>query len=99
MFLVCFAVLLNEGRRNSPLARKIVELYNHRVVDPTTDGNHPNTRDDEGNDDENPPEDNRFGSMASSVVVKFVSRSLFDQTKGSTLLKKIAREETSATVV
>ncbi len=55
-------ILLNEGRKNSPLARKIMQLY--------------------------------FDSEMDETVVKFVSRSCFDQTKGAELLKRLARTET-----
>lgn len=56
-------ILLNEGRKNSPLARKLVQIYANSETD-----------------NEN-------------IVVKFISRSCFDQTKGAELLKRLARTD------
>lgn len=55
-------ILLNEGRSNSPLARKILEAFQ-------SDG-----------------ED--------GCVVKFISRSFFDQTRGAELLRRVCRADT-----
>lgn len=58
------------------------------------------TEDVEEDEDGAPPDDFRYGSLECSTVVKFISRSCFDQTKGADLLQKISREETyDATVV
>lgn len=57
-------VLLNEGRKNSPLARKILQLYAN------------------------------LECGSSQTVVKFISRSYFDQTKGAELLRRLARTDT-----
>jgi len=54
-------ILMNEGRRNSPLTKKILQVFENRE---TADGH---------------------------VVVKFISRNNFDQTRGAELLRKIAR--------
>ncbi len=55
-------ILLNEGRSNSPLARKILETFH--------------TENGEG------------------CVVKFISRSFFDQTRGAELLRRVSRADT-----
>lgn len=91
-------VLLNEGRRNSQLARKIMDLFNVNsdpVVEPPLERSRHRHRDDyvynihEQND---PPE--------VSTVVKFISRAYFDQTRGAELLRKIVREDSyDATLV
>ena len=75
-------VLLNEGRRTSQLARKILELYEQDDTD-RTEADH-REQDDE----------DRFGSLQTQTVVKFLPRSLFDQTKGAQFLKTVARQET-----
>lgn len=71
-------ILLNEGRRQSPLVRKILELYEEAA--PTKSHK---KRPRQGGDE-----------APSATVVKFVSRACFDQTRGATLLQRIAREET-----
>ena len=113
-------VLLNDGRRTSPLVRKVMELYNQ---DPPTTAvdwtqfkdlqmtgapdNHPRRRRgfakgssryevDESFDPNSYRDDvhpGRDGSQTSTTVVKFVSRGLFDQTRGATLLRKIVRDD------
>lgn len=98
-------VLLNEGRRNSQLARKIMELFNVDItaMELPTGRNHRRKRrrqDGDGAQEDAPFEEDRFGSLESSTVVKFISRSCFDQTKGAELLRRVAREETyDATMV
>jgi len=134
-------VLLNEGRRNSQLARKVLELYsagggphdnyfngscsepNDRYLlpgdGPTRKKSHHRRRSrrwrrhfddengetpfrydcddiDEGEEEGHTGEgsEDRFGPCRTSTVVKFVSRSCFDQTRGAALLRKISREET-----
>jgi DNA mismatch repair protein MSH4 len=109
-------VLLNEGRRHSQLARKVLELYNASnntntmefgVGEPAAgrqnqrrtrrggltehaDDNH----DDFADASAAQETESRYGPCGTSTVVKFISRSCFDQTKGAELLRKIAREET-----
>lgn len=68
-------ILLNEGRRNSPLARKVLQLC-------------------EGNENLPSAANNASVAPRSSTVVKFIPRSAFDQTKGSELLRRLARKET-----
>jgi DNA mismatch repair protein MSH4 len=77
-------VLLNEGRRNSPLARKVLQLYGGSNQDlPAAEG-------EEGNGENQPSS----GPCKTSTVVKFISRSCFDQTKGAEMLRRLARKET-----
>jgi DNA mismatch repair protein MSH4 len=81
-------VLLNEGRRSSPLARKILQLY---------DGNQDATSKEGGANKEYPLSSS---PCRTSTVVKFISRSCFDQTKGAEMLRRLARDETyDATLV
>lgn len=70
-------VLLNEGRKNSPLARKIVQLYENQIPTEQAEGFHGIA---EGVEEE-------------PVVVKFISRAYFDQTKGAEMLAKLARTD------
>lgn len=96
-------VLLNEGRRNSQLARKVMELYNVNSASesglPMEENRRQRRRREQDDDDETLDED-RYGSLGSLTVVKFISRSCFDQTKGAEILQRIAREETyDATMV
>jgi DNA mismatch repair protein MSH4 len=67
-------ILMNEGRVNSPLARKVVQHCKH------LQGAEETTREEDD-------------TLASSTVVKFVSRAFFDQTKGADLLHKLARKD------
>lgn len=76
-------ILLNEGRQTSQLARKVLELYDATNKD-----------DEEPLDDVDQVEENRFGSLQTHTVVKFLPRSLFDQTKGGEFLKRVSRHET-----
>jgi DNA mismatch repair ATPase MutS len=75
-------VLLNEGRRNSQLARKVLELYSIPLESSETtegfvvDSNH------------------QSGAGTPTTVVKFISRACFDQTKGEEMLTRVAREDT-----
>ena len=101
-------ILFNDGRRKSLLARKIMEHYDLEddsphagILQPTarrrkTQAPTRNFRK-SSNTGQNPvntaaariaaPDDDR-------TLVKFISRGLFDQTKGAALLKSIAREDT-----
>jgi DNA mismatch repair protein MSH4 len=112
-------VLLNEGRRHSQLARKVLELYNASNNtntmefggggEPAASRQNQNQRrnrrgglmehaedddDDFGDESAAQEAESRYGPCGTSTVVKFISRSCFDQTKGAELLRKIAREET-----
>ena len=80
-------ILLNDGRRHSQLARKIMEMYN---VSSTSIENH-DQRTKRNNADVSV---SRYGELDGTTVVKFISRACFDQTKGAELLMRIAREET-----
>jgi DNA mismatch repair protein MSH4 len=111
-------VLLNEGRRHSQLARKVLELYNasnntntmefggggeaagrqnqnqRRTSRGGMTGHAEDHDDDFGDESAAQETESRYGPCGTSTVVKFISRSCFDQTKGAELLRKIAREET-----
>lgn len=98
-------VLLNEGRRNSQLVSKVLDLYNVRNTEEVPavtmrrapKKTHRRKHESKQGEDEHVEEidgESRYGALRSSTVVKFVSRSFFDQTKGAELLRKIAREET-----
>jgi len=80
-------VLLNEGRRNSQLARKIQELFWYDNAD---DDNKTHKHDKNKNSNSR----NGAAPVNSAVVVNFISRACFDQTKGAVLLERVAREET-----
>jgi DNA mismatch repair protein MSH4 len=83
-------VLLNEGRRNSHLAKKILDLFSDTTGHDTSgqatlpggDAHHEAT------------EGLQSDPCKTSTVVKFISRSCFDQTKGAALLRRLARQET-----
>jgi len=77
-------VLLNEGRQNSQLAKKVMEMFNPTKTHASLSGNTASVDDEEDN------------SMAaeSHTVVKFVPRAYFDQTKGGELLFRVARDGT-----
>jgi DNA mismatch repair protein MSH4 len=95
-------ILLNEGRRNSQLVRKIVDMFqqqqerNKKMANTTAAETTVGGEDDENEDEQQPQPDSigRFGDAGAQVVIKFVSRSWFDQTKGGQLIKAVAREET-----
>jgi DNA mismatch repair protein MSH4 len=98
-------ILLNEGRKNSQLARKILQLYGY------SDGgalNHADVLSGVYKDDSASTNSNTNGNGAAGAgiindpndpssrgrtVIKFISRALFDQTKGAELLRKLARED------
>jgi len=94
-------VLLNEGRKNSQLARKIMVLYD--VTEEQMQGADITERRrarrtvPRNSNDSSLQETN--GAEKSETVVKFISRAYFDQTKGSVLLNRIARDETYDTSV
>lgn len=94
-------IILNEGRRNSQLALKVLARYGHSpqqedIAAYQRQGyrgkNHKHSK------KKRPPENrNRAtafnGPCETSTVVKFVPRSFFDQTKGADLLHRIARAD------
>jgi hypothetical protein len=103
-------ILLNEGRRNSQLARKVMKLFkvDSHAMELPSEGRHRNARhrteyeeeDEKASRNDESEVEGRYGSVADTTVVKFISRSCFDQTKGAELLRRISREETyDATVV
>ena len=83
-------ILLNDGRRNSQLARKIMELF---AVSSVSNDNPMNEHQQQANRRKKDDPDSRYGELDGSTVVKFISRACFDQTKGAELLTRIAREE------
>jgi DNA mismatch repair protein MSH4 len=90
-------IVLNEGRRNSQLARKVLELFNrfsplHDEQVPVVDSNE--NQPINSNDRSKATSTTRYGSVTSCTVVKFISRSYFDQTKGAEILRRVSREET-----
>ena len=114
-------ILLNEGRRNSQLARKVLQLYGFSSS--TTGGGGGGGAlgsadvllgggglGDDVDDDERDPtgttsttQDEHGNTMVTTgtqgndggtgTVIKFISRALFDQTKGAEMLRKLARED------
>ena len=101
-------VLLNEGRKNSQLASKIISLFGEESL---TDGmdtllvnansrTKTKRRNKAASKRRTNEDDNMTSSHLSSsecetnTCVKFVPRSYFDQTKGAELLRKLAREDT-----
>ena len=81
-------VLLNEGRYHSPLARKVLQHFDtqrrsHRRS--TRSRNEGGATD--GTSTAAPGDED-------ATVVKFLSRSYFDQTKGADLLRRVARQDT-----
>lgn len=54
----------------------------------------------EHNDEEQQPQsDSRFGGLHSQCVIKFISRSCFDQTRGAEVLRRLVRPEMYNTTV
>ena len=86
-------IILNEGRRNSPLARKIVSLFSAKEVSTVARGAQEERRGEERRGVEHVVLDSS-GPQNESTVVKFISRSCFDQTKGAEMLRRLARKET-----
>ncbi|CAJ1969540.1 unnamed protein product [Cylindrotheca closterium] len=77
-------ILLNEGRKHSPLARKIVELYSTATA-----------REGQPQEQEQVPQEGTATSEnTTTTVVKFIPRVCFDQTKGAEMLRRLARKET-----
>lgn len=106
-------ILLNEGRRSSHLAQKVLACYDLSQMTMPAAGQekgrksqHRSYFDKKGPSDVNASKStsNNNKDMSSacetSTVVKFVPRSFFDQTRGADLLRRIARSDTyDATVV
>jgi DNA mismatch repair protein MSH4 len=76
-------ILLNEGRKNSQLCQKVLQLFGSVAQSANDDhdglDNSINTRD-------------LTGACRTNTVVKFVPRSYFDQNRGAELLRHVARE-------
>lgn len=74
-------ILLNEGRKNSQLCQKVLQLFGNGSPSATDDdADHSiKTRD-------------LTGACRTNTVVKFVPRSYFDQNRGAELLRHVARE-------
>jgi DNA mismatch repair protein MSH4 len=96
-------IILNEGRRNSQLALKVLARYGYF---PQQESNAAYHRQGYGRKKKNPTNSEKkrhpeIGNRATtfnsacetSTVVKFVPRSFFDQTKGADLLHHIARAD------
>ena len=91
-------VLLNEGRYHSPLAKKVIahfELQRFRKQqekknmegEASSESSTATVKAKGKSSKSDPSEDEE-------TVVKFISRSCFDQTKGAELLRKLARQDT-----
>ena len=87
-------VLMNEGRYHSPLARKVLQHFDlqrgaqHGGEDGSTAAATSKTATAVGSN-------NSDAAPCDEVtVVKFISRSYFDQTKGADLLRRLARQDT-----
>ena len=87
-------VLLNEGRRNSQLARKVCDLFETSGHEEMQLPNRELHRRRRNNTDNSLSMDEAAYQTGTGVVVKFVSRACFDQTKGAALLERVAREDT-----
>lgn len=81
-------ILLNEGRKNSPLSWKIAQFYNR-------------TENLETNQAVSPEDPSLRNGDASggNTVIKYISRACFDQTKGAALLRRLARPDTYDTTL
>jgi DNA mismatch repair protein MSH4 len=77
-------VLLNEGRQNSQLASKVLQLFGGIQ---SVDGVRMMPRVDHYE------RDSGLGECKTSTVVKFISRSCFDQTRGADLLRRVTRDD------
>ncbi len=97
-------VLLNEGRYHSPLAKKILGYFDVQRLQQQQEQQQ---RDEQKrNRDESQTTETPNGTANAmtnkrqstknqeQTVVKFISRSCFDQTKGAELLRKFARQDT-----
>ena len=91
-------VLMNEGRYHSPLARKIIQHFdiqqNHQEEQQQKLQQQQN-----GSISASAVSAGDTGQAAASsedeaTVIKFISRSYFDQTKGADLLRRLARQDT-----
>lgn len=75
-------ILLNEGRKNSQLCQKVLQIF----------GNADGAIHDDGDHQEEGPSRDLTGACCTNTVVKFVPRSYFDQNRGAELLRHVARE-------
>jgi DNA mismatch repair protein MSH4 len=95
-------VLMNEGRYHSPLARKVLAHFDLRrerrrkQQEKQEEQHRQQQRETEGEaSTANAQKESMAGpSYDEDTIVKFISRSCFDQTKGADLLKKLARKDT-----
>ena len=100
-------VLLNEGRYHSPLAQKILGYFDvqrlqkqkqkkqaelEKKKEQEEAGSNTDTAKAIGKERRKSPRESHRD--VEETVVKFISRSFFDQTKGAGLLKKLARQDT-----
>ena len=84
-------ILLNEGRKNSILCQKIVDIFG--------DGDGDGDGDNDGDDNTRSTNTNKnagkgadlTGACSTKTVIKFVPRSYFDQNRGADLLRTISR--------
>mmetsp|Transcript_2761 Transcript_2761/g.6566 ORF Transcript_2761/g.6566 Transcript_2761/m.6566 type:complete len:378 (+) Transcript_2761:326-1459(+) len=92
-------VLLNEGRYHSPLAKKVIGHFDVQRLrrqtrkeemerEASTDTSNATMKASGKSSKADPYADDE------ETVVKFISRSCFDQTKGAELLRKVARQDT-----
>ena len=92
-------VLMNEGRSHSPLARKVLQHFDLRQrqrqqqQQQRCDGSMATTGMAVGANVE-VTADSNIHPPDEAPVVKFISRSYFDQTKGADLLRRLARQDT-----
>lgn len=91
-------VLLNEGRRNSQLAKKVLQLYkvDQNLKLPFENGQTrvATSKSQFGATESSSQPTTAAGPCTMSTVVKFISRACFDQTKGAELLRRVVRRET-----
>lgn len=92
-------VLLNEGRYHSPLAKKILGYFDVQRLQQQRDEAKRNSEESQTTETPNATANAMTTKRQSTknqeqTVVKFISRSCFDQTKGAELLRKVARQDT-----
>ena len=92
-------VLMNEGRYHSPLARKILGHFDIQRQQKNQQQQQQQEKEKPQNRDAamasmGRNESSRDPSYDEETIVKFISRSCFDQTKGADLLRKLARQDT-----
>mmetsp|Transcript_21625 Transcript_21625/g.51237 ORF Transcript_21625/g.51237 Transcript_21625/m.51237 type:complete len:922 (+) Transcript_21625:132-2897(+) len=93
-------VLMNEGRYHSPLARKVLQHFDiqRKQKKKKKQQQQQQQQQQSGSTAAVASTEETEKSIASSgdetTVVKFISRSYFDQTKGADLLRRLARQDT-----